>query len=136
LSSAEIPAEARIQYSAAPLVATGSRLRACEEILFSPSFGYLIGIESKARRRKKRRDRGAARVVRPNQAQLSRNLVAPEGLAGADHPARLVWAVVETLDLTHLYDAVLAREARPVVRRRAPGHHRWRRLGAGTRSPH
>jgi transposase len=59
------------------------------------------------------RGRGAARVVRPNRAQLSWDLVDPEDWLAADHPARLVWAFVETLDLTRLYDGVRAREGVP-----------------------
>jgi transposase len=57
--------------------------------------------------------RGAARVVRPNRGQLSWDLVDPEEWLAADHPARLVWAVVGTLDLTGLYDAVGSREGEP-----------------------
>jgi transposase len=57
--------------------------------------------------------RGAARVVRPNRAQLSWDLIDPEDWLAADHPARLVWAFVETLNLTRLYDAVRAREGEP-----------------------
>jgi transposase len=57
--------------------------------------------------------RGAARVVRPNRTQLSWDLVDPEDWLAADHPARLVWAFVETLDLTRLYEAVRAREGEP-----------------------
>jgi transposase len=57
--------------------------------------------------------RGAARVVRPNRAQLSWDLIDPEDWLPADHPARLVWAFVETLNLTRLYDAVRAREGEP-----------------------
>jgi transposase len=57
--------------------------------------------------------RGAARVVRPNRAQLSWDLIDPEDWLAADHPARLVWAFVEPLELTRLYDAVRAREGAP-----------------------
>ena len=57
--------------------------------------------------------RGAARVVRPNRAQLSWDLIDPEDWLPGDHPARLVWAFVETLELTGLYDAVRAREGEP-----------------------
>ena len=54
-----------------------------------------------------------ARVVRPNRAQLSWGLVDPEAWLPADHMARLVWAFVETLDLTALYDKVKARDGEP-----------------------
>jgi len=52
-------------------------------------------------------------VVRPNRAQLSWGLVDPEAWLPADHMARLVWAFVETLDLTALYDKVKARDGEP-----------------------
>lgn len=55
-------------------------------------------------------ERGKARVVRPNRAQLAWDLVDPEAWLPADHMARLVWAFVETLDLAPLYDKVKARE--------------------------
>ena len=58
-------------------------------------------------------ERGKARVVRPNRAQLSWDLIDPEAWLPADHMARLVWAFVETLDLTALYDKVKAREVEP-----------------------
>ena len=58
-------------------------------------------------------ERGKARVVRPNRAQLSWDLIDPEAWLPADHMARLVWAFVETLDLTALYDKVKAREGEP-----------------------
>jgi transposase len=54
--------------------------------------------------------RGKARVVRPNRAQLSWDLIDPEGWLAADHMARLVWAFVATLELGPLYDEVEARE--------------------------
>jgi transposase len=57
--------------------------------------------------------RGAARVVRANRAQLSWDLIDLEAWLPADHPARLVWGFVETLDLTPLLDRVRAREGEP-----------------------
>lgn len=59
------------------------------------------------------RDRGGARVVRPERAQLSLDLIELEAWLPGDHPARLVWAFVEDLDLTPLYDRVRAREGEP-----------------------
>lgn len=56
------------------------------------------------------KERGEARVVRPNRAQLTWDLVDPDGWLPADHVARLVWAFVVGLDLTRLYDKVKARE--------------------------
>jgi hypothetical protein len=58
--------------------------------------------------------------VRPSRAQLSWDLVDQEDWLAADHPARLVCAFVETLDLTRLYDAVLAREALAPAGRTTP----------------
>ena len=57
--------------------------------------------------------RGRARVVRPNRAQLTWDLVDPEAWLPADHVARLVWSFVATLDLAALYDKVAAREGEP-----------------------
>ena len=57
--------------------------------------------------------RGRARVVRPNRAQLTWDLVDPEAWLPADHVARLVWSFVATLDLAALYDKVEAREGAP-----------------------
>ncbi len=54
--------------------------------------------------------RGKARVVVANRAQLSRDLINPDGWLAPDHRARLVVGFVETLDLTVLYDKVEARE--------------------------
>src|SRR5258706_5247319 len=54
--------------------------------------------------------RGAARVVVANRAQLSWDLINPDGWLAPDHRARLVVGFVETLDLTVLYDKIEARE--------------------------
>ena len=51
-----------------------------------------------------------ARVVRPDRRQLRWDMIDLEGLLAADHRARLVWSFVESLDLSPLYDQVLARE--------------------------
>ena len=56
------------------------------------------------------KERGEARVVRPNRAQLTWDLVDPEDWLPTDHMARLVWAFVVALDLTRLYDQIKARE--------------------------
>src|SRR6202453_3063512 len=48
---------------------------------------------------------GEARVVRPDRRQLRWDMIDLEGLC-----ARLVWSFVESLDLSPLYDQVLARE--------------------------
>src|SRR3954465_13997432 len=54
--------------------------------------------------------RGEARVVVANRAQLSWDLINPDGWLAPDHRARLVVGFVETLDLTVLYDNIEARE--------------------------
>jgi transposase len=54
--------------------------------------------------------RGEARVVVANRAQLSWDLINPDGWLSPDHRARLVVGFVETLDLTVLYDKIAARE--------------------------
>jgi transposase len=54
--------------------------------------------------------RGEARVVVANRAQLSWDLINPDGWLAPDHRARLVVGFVETLDLTALYDKIEARE--------------------------
>jgi transposase len=54
--------------------------------------------------------RGDARVVVANRAQLSWDLINPDGWLAPDHRARLVVGFVETLDLTALYNKIEARE--------------------------
>jgi transposase len=54
--------------------------------------------------------RGDARVVVANRAQLSWDLINPDGWLAPEHRARLVVGFVETLDLTVLYDKIEARE--------------------------
>src|SRR5260370_19733793 len=53
---------------------------------------------------------GEARIVVANRAQLSWDLINPDGWLAPDHRARLVVGFVETLDLTVLYDKIEARE--------------------------
>src|SRR5271168_2249520 len=53
---------------------------------------------------------GEARVVRPDRRQLRWDMIDLEGLLPAEHRARLVWSFVESLDLSPLYDQILARE--------------------------
>jgi len=55
-------------------------------------------------------NRGKARVVAANRAQLTWDLVDPEAWLAADHRARMVVGFVETLNLTVLYDKIAARE--------------------------
>src|SRR5258708_18548725 len=53
---------------------------------------------------------GEARIVVANRAQLSWDLINPDGWLAPDHRARLVVGFVERLDLTVLYDKIEARE--------------------------
>jgi transposase len=67
-------------------------------------------VETAFMNRKAGLGRGEARVVVANRAQLSWDLINPDGWLATDHRARLVVGFVETLDLTALYDKIEARE--------------------------
>lgn len=54
-------------------------------------------------------ERGA-RVLRPDRGQLSWDMVDLDSQLDADHPARLVWALVEGLALDELYASIRSRE--------------------------
>jgi transposase len=63
-------------------------------------------------------EKPAARVLKPNRAQIEMRPVDLEGLLPADHQARAVWAFVETMDLDPLYDQIEAVEGeagRPAI---------------------
>lgn len=53
--------------------------------------------------------KGPVRVVRPERQQVRWDLVDLEAWLPSDHAARVVWAFVETLDLSALYDAIGSR---------------------------
>lgn len=55
-------------------------------------------------------NKGKARVIGPDRAQLRWDLIDVEGLLAADHRARLVWAFVEGLNLEPLYELIKSRE--------------------------
>jgi len=57
--------------------------------------------------------RGAPRLREPRRDQIELRAVDIESLIGQDHPARVIWAYVEGLDLSELEDRVKARENRP-----------------------
>ena len=62
--------------------------------------------------------KGTPRLVFPNRAQVELRPLDLEGLLAPDHPARAVWAFVEALDLTPLYEKVRAVEGgagRPAI---------------------
>lgn len=54
--------------------------------------------------------RGKARVIEPVRNQPSWDILDLDAWLPADHPARLVWSFVETLDLSALYELILSRE--------------------------
>lgn len=56
---------------------------------------------------------GEARVLRADRSQLSWDLIDLEALLAPEHRARVVWAFVESLDLTALYEAIGSREGEP-----------------------
>ena len=46
------------------------------------------------------------RLRRPNRGQMRMETVSPDGLICEDHPARTLWAVAETLDLSAFYTSI------------------------------
>jgi len=57
--------------------------------------------------------RGAPRLREPMRDQVELRAVDIDSLIGQDHPARVIWAYVEALELSELEDRVKARENRP-----------------------
>jgi len=56
---------------------------------------------------------GAPRLRAPVRDQIELRAVDIDSLIGADHPARVVWGYVESLDLSVLEDGIMAREGLP-----------------------
>ena len=56
---------------------------------------------------------GAPRLREPQRDQIELRSVDIDSLIGEDHPARVLWAYVETLDLRELEDGIQARGSRP-----------------------
>jgi hypothetical protein len=56
---------------------------------------------------------GRPRLRTANREQIVFRAAPLDALIADDHPARLVWAYVEGLDLSALYDRIRAREGRP-----------------------
>ena len=61
----------------------------------------------------KTRPEGAPRLREPVRDQIELRAVDLDGLIGAEHPARVIWAYVERLDLSGLEAAVRARQHSP-----------------------
>jgi transposase len=57
--------------------------------------------------------RGAPRLYEPRRDQIELRAVDIESLIGEDHPARVIWAYMEGLDLSELEDRIKARGNRP-----------------------
>src|SRR5215472_4991256 len=55
---------------------------------------------------------GMPRLYEPKRDQIELRAVDYESLIGEDHPARLIWAYVEPLDLSELEDGIKARGER------------------------
>ena len=56
---------------------------------------------------------GQPRLVRPNRGQVAMRLAALDDLLPAEHLARVIWSMVEQLDLSAFYDQVQAVEGEP-----------------------
>jgi transposase len=56
---------------------------------------------------------GRPRLREPVRDQIELRAMDIDSLLGLDHPARLIWAYVEELDLSELEDAIKAREGMP-----------------------
>ena len=57
--------------------------------------------------------RSAPRLLEPKRDQIELRVVDIESLIGKDHPARVIWAYVEGLDLSELEKRIKARDDRP-----------------------
>lgn len=74
----------------------------------------LFGEEAEAgRSAKQRKPEGKPRFVEANRKQIELRPVDLEDLIGADHPARAIWNLLEELDLSALYETILARGSHP-----------------------
>lgn len=70
-------------------------------------------LPDQAKRRADGAPLGAPRLREPKRDQIELRAVDIESLIGQEHPARVIWAYVEGLDLSELEDRVKARENRP-----------------------
>ncbi|HEY6350221.1 MAG TPA: transposase [Candidatus Angelobacter sp.] len=58
-------------------------------------------------------ERGAVRLRTPERCQVAMVVQCPDDLVGPTHPARMVMAVVEKLDVSSFCEPIRAREGRP-----------------------
>jgi transposase/ribosomal protein L34 len=56
---------------------------------------------------------GGARVIGPDRAQLRWEMTDLDSQLAQDHRARVVWAFVESLDLSSFYEAIRSRDSNP-----------------------
>ncbi|HEY8333819.1 MAG TPA: IS5/IS1182 family transposase, partial [Tardiphaga sp.] len=75
--------------------------------------GLFGELPEQSARRTEAVSRGAPRLREPIRNQVELRAVDIDSLIGQDHPARVIWAYVEGLDLSELEDGVKARENRP-----------------------
>jgi transposase len=73
----------------------------------------LFGELPEARRAAETTPRGAPRLLEPERDQVELRAVDIESLIGEDHPARVIWAYVEGLELSELEKRIKARDDRP-----------------------
>ena len=57
--------------------------------------------------------RGKPRLLRANRQQVQMHLASLDDLLPEDHRARIVWAAVESFDLSRLYEQIEAVEGEP-----------------------
>jgi len=71
------------------------------------------------------------RLRRPDRSQMSFGLLSPEDLVAEDHAVRVVWRVVQSLDLSAFRAPLKARAG--VAGRDATDRRCWWRCGSGRR---
>ncbi len=73
----------------------------------------LFGDLPEAERPSEPKSAGEARLREPERAQIALRVVDIDSLIGQEHPARVIWAYVEQLDLSELEASIKAREHTP-----------------------
>lgn len=56
------------------------------------------------------KDVEGVRLRVPDRSQVEMTIQSPDDLIGEDHPARVVWAVVEQMDLSAFHTPIMARQ--------------------------